>query len=111
MNHIIVGAFFETPDGRIARTYGASRLKVMYYFDDGEGGREADQAEYQTWKIRNDLRDFPNARDPRLPYVFDLFWDIKYMSDLKRELDGHEDEDEIRDCMRNHGITLGDENE
>jgi hypothetical protein len=43
-------------------------------------------AEYWTWKHRRDLTDFPNAKDPLLPYVFDLFWDIKHLSELKRAL-------------------------
>lgn len=108
MNNTI-GIHYELPDGRIAYTYGWSGKEnlVSYYFDDGNGGRTVSIDEFQTWKPRRDLGDFPNARDPRLPYVFDLFWDIKYMSQLKRELSwGHRDEKEIREIMRDHNIVL-----
>lgn len=105
----VIGVLYETPDGRIARTFSWSGRTGMvgYYFDDGEGERKAPEAECLTWKRRSDLNDFPNARDPRLPYVFDLLWDIKHMSGLRRILkEGHEDEAEIRELMVDHNIQL-----
>ena len=108
MNNTI-GIHYELPDGRIAYTYGWSGTEgtISYYFDDNKGGRTVTQDEFNTWKPRRDLKDFPDARDPRLPYVFDLFWDIKCVSQLKRELSwGHEDEKEIRKRMREHNIVL-----
>jgi len=101
-----VGIHYELPDGRIAYTYGwqGSKNIILYYFDDENGGREVTIEEFQTWKPRQDLRDFPNAKDPRLPYVFDLFWDIKYLSQLKEEVCGHKYEDEIREKMKEYDI-------
>jgi len=103
-----VGIHYELPDGRIVRTFGFNGIEktIKYYFDDGEGGRTATDVEFQTWKPREDLRDFPNAKNPRLPYEFDLLWDIKYMSDLHRELVGHQFEADIRDCMERHEVVL-----
>lgn len=106
---IVIGVMYEAPDGRIARTFGWSGKTglVRYYFDDGEGGRDIPKTEFRAWKRREDLNDFPNARDPRLPYVFDLFWDIKYLSDLQNALNGgHWDEVTIRAKMVEHDIQL-----
>ena len=102
-----VGIHYELPDGRIAYTYGFMENTIMYYFDDGKGGRSATDAEFQTWTPRRDLRDFPNARDPRLPDEFDTLWDIKYMSELRRVLrDETEDVVAIRRRMAQLGIKM-----
>jgi len=108
MTNNIIGAHYELPDGRIARTFGYNGIKkiVSYYFDDGKGRRVATQDQFDTWKLRRDLEDFPNARDPLLPYVFDLLWDIKYMSDLKQQLHDHPEKDDIIHYMKKHGIEL-----
>lgn len=109
-NDFHVGAHYELSDGRLVRTFScngrADPKTVGYYFDDGEGGREALLSETATWKLRDDLHDFPNARDPILPYVFDLFWDIKYRSQLVRQVNGHDDEADIREQMAKHDIRL-----
>lgn len=109
-SNIVVGIFYELPDGRIVRTFrwDGRTKEVGYYFDDGEGGRTAPETEVEeTWKQRRDLADFPNARDPRLPYSFDLFFDIKYTSELQRALtEGHDDLDEIKKMMKERGITV-----
>lgn len=103
-----IGIHYELPDGRIAYTFGWNGIEntIQYRFDDDEGTRLVSKEEFDTWKPRRDLLDFPNARDPRLPYVFDLFWDIKYLSQLKSELHWHEDEEAIRKMMSDNGITL-----
>lgn len=80
---ILVGIHHERPDGSIVRSYGAGPDYVLWYDNDRNYGK-ATHAEYATWKHRRDLKDFPNARDPLLPYVFDLYWDIKYLSELRR---------------------------
>lgn len=107
-NDVVVGAHYELPDGRIVRTFGYNGIKktLSYYFDDGKGGRTVTLDVFNTWKIRRDLKDFPNARDPLLPYVFDLLWDIKYTSDLKQELHDHPDKDDIIHYMKKYKIEL-----
>ena len=109
VNDIIVGVYYELPDGRIAYTYGfnGTSKTVVYYFDDDNGSHSVSYDEIQTWKMRRDLKDFPNARDPRLPYVFDLYWDLKYLSDLKAAIENnHDDLDSIRAAMTDHSIAV-----
>lgn len=107
---ITVGIYYELPDGKIAFTYGFDGRKkvVSYYFDDAKGGRSVDyETLNKTWRPRRDLSDFPNARDPRLPYYFDLMWDIKYTSEMRAALaDGHEDSQAIRAKLAEHNIKL-----
>ena len=105
---IAFGCFYESPDGRILRTTGwsgATRL-VHYNFDDGQGTRTAQAAEYQAWKRREDLADFPNARDPRLPYDFDLLWGVNRRSQLVELLRNAEEAPTVREVMARHGIEL-----
>jgi len=104
----VIGAFYELPNGQIAKTIGWNGKKktILYYFDDGQGSHTINEDETKEWKYLK-LYDFPNARDPKLPYVFDLLWDIKYTSDLVRELNGHYDEESIREEMKNYKIQLG----
>lgn len=103
-----IGIFYELPCGRIANTYGfdGTGKRVHYYFDDGKGSHTADLNAFNTWKARPDLKDFPEARDPRLPIEFDLFWDIKYQSDLKRAIDNsHDDLDAIKAAMERYALV------
>jgi len=73
----VIGAFYELPTGQIAHTIGWSgpTARLSYHFDDGGGPRQIAAAACTAWIHHPDLHDFPNARDPRLPYVFDLLWD------------------------------------
>lgn len=109
---VVIGAFYELPDGRIARTYGwsgADRM-VSYYFDTDEPAGSIFEGDMANWKHRRDLNDFPNARDPRLPYVFDLHWDLKHISELENTLrsGAHDDIDEIRMMAAEHGLPVDD---
>lgn len=84
---IRLGSYYETDTGEIVYVFGVSDGKLMYFYDDDRVHTPEVTVDHlhKHWKL-TDLRDFPSARDPRLPYVFDLFWDIKYLSELKREL-------------------------
>lgn len=104
----IVGVLYELPSGKIARSFGSGPSGVQYYFDDGKGGHLASHEEVKAWKHRADLNDFPNARDPRLPYTFDLHWDIKHRSELVQALaDGHEDRQDMLKAVVQHQVDLG----
>jgi hypothetical protein len=107
---IIIGAYYELEHGAIAYLVGwnGRTQEGEYKTDNGEciTYHDVTLAEFSVWKIRRDLHDFPNASDPRLPYVFDLFWDLKYISDLKRELAAHDDETSIREKMVEHNICI-----
>jgi hypothetical protein len=108
-NQFVIGAFYELPDGRIARTFGwdGKTREAAYYFDTDEPRRSANEEEIAAWVRRDDLTDFPNARDPRVPWNFDLHWDIKHLSELKRALRfGHEDIDEIRAMVVEHNLPI-----
>jgi hypothetical protein len=61
-------------------------------------------AKAAKWQIRHDVQDFPNAKNPRLPYAFDLLWDLKYYSQLK----GSVLTKKHHDCAKQHGIDLAD---
>lgn len=102
---VYINVLHEMPDGKIVRTYGANKFSVSYFDNERNYGNVCIK-DYLTWKLRRDLKDFPNAKDPILPYVFDLHWDIKYLSDLIRFLPGHDDEDEIRELMVKHNISI-----
>lgn len=103
-----VGIFYELPCGRIAKTYGydGAKQRIHYYFDDEAGGHTVSMDEFKSWKPRTELNDFPQARDPHLPNEFNLFWDIKYMSELKRAIARHHvDLDAIQAAMERHNIV------
>lgn len=106
----VIGAFYELPDGRIARTYGWSgpTRMVAYYFDSDAPRASIFEDDMIDWKHRRDLVDFPNARDPRLPTEFDLYWDIKHVSELERVLRAgdHDDIEEIRALVVTHGLAV-----
>lgn len=106
---ILIGAHYELPDGSIAKlvSYNTPDKQAGYYCDDGKGTQIISLEEFSAWKSRRDLRDFPNASNPRLPHVFDLVWDIEYTSQLRWALEnGHEDLDEIKEMMVTHGIEI-----
>lgn len=110
MSDKVIGILYETPSGEIVRTFGwdGRTREVRYYFDDGAGGRTASEAEFDTWKPRPDLEDFPNARDPRLPAIFDLVWDLKYQSELPQALEDASEEDarHMRTLLDRFGIVI-----
>ncbi len=100
---IIVGAFYETPKG-VVRVTGSTQTHAQCSFDGGK--REHIPLEQACdWVPRPDLKDFPDAIDPLLPYVFDLDHDIKNTSQLAWCL-GQErgSDEELRDLMEVHNI-------
>jgi len=108
-----VGIFYETLNGEIVYVSGFEDYGkiIIYYFDDDKGIRKTDDDTFQTWKARRDLKDFPNAKDPRLPYVFDLWWDIKHLSQLRFIINNkYNDEcydiNRIKELMVEHNIKL-----
>lgn len=110
---IVIGAYYELPDGRIARTIGYNGVdKVISFATDPPYKRgECLASTCKNWKKRDDLRDFPNASDPRLPYEFDLNYDIKTMRQLCYELSGEgscdsEEIEELRELIKKYNINL-----
>lgn len=61
----------------------------------------------ETLTYRPDLDDHIDPVDPRLPYDFDLCFDLKHTSQLKEKVVGlREDLKELEDMMKSHGIEL-----
>jgi hypothetical protein len=107
-DHIVAGIYYELPDKSICTIFGANsiRREVRYCFEDGTV-KVASYKEVKQWKPRRDLHDWPNAKDPKLPYIFDLYWDMKRISDLKRALrNGHKDLEYIKRLMCDHNISV-----
>jgi hypothetical protein len=83
---MIIGTFYELSDGTIVKTYGwGGESKIVSYRSENQHYNTHEHST-KDWKHRPDLHDFPNAKDPVLPYVFDLMWDLKTEEQLKYEL-------------------------
>jgi hypothetical protein len=64
------------------------------------------KSQLNSWK-KLDIKEFPGT-DPRLPYEFDLSWDIKYWSELDHFL--AEDIDDLVcmiDCLEYDSLWVG----
>lgn len=109
---ITIGAFYRTADGQVVRTCGWNgRTREVLYYAEGDSVtafRTVAEADLQRDWARLDIGDFPNAKDPVLPYRFDLFWGLKTQSELRRHL-AETDDPEIRQAMVGEGIELGQE--
>jgi hypothetical protein len=105
---VIIGCFYETGKG-VAYVYGGGSGNVNYYYDDDNPSQSCTYGDCSKW-VKLAIRDFPNARDPRLPYDFDLHFDIKYMSQLKMQLAGEldwcHDMDYLHELIAHHGIKV-----
>jgi hypothetical protein len=80
---IYVGAYHETPLGEIVLTYGAGPDYVVYKNESGQVTKITPEEYHKNLKLRQDLKDYPNSKDPVLPYEFDLYYDIKRQSELR----------------------------
>ena len=103
---IRLGSYYETDTGEIVYVFGVRDGKLMYFYEDDRVHTPEVTVDHlhKHWKL-TDLRDFPNARDPRVPYVFDLFWDIKYLSELKHELAKEDCEETLWEKAIEHGYV------
>lgn len=109
---IVIGTFYQTEFG-VVRTIGFNRPEEIiswYKLKKTAGFRNfyehgcSKYSETKDWE-RIDVKDFPDSVDTVLPYSFDLFFDIKRMSELRRAF-RHEDSDELLEMMRNHGVRF-----
>lgn len=106
---IVIGRFYEAPDGRIDKTCGWNdkRTCVLAYFDDDAGPFPIAEVDFRSdWTRQPDLRDFPNARDPLLPREFELFCGVRQRSGLVRLLGTAEDTSTAVAAMVECGIAL-----
>jgi len=108
MPEVNIGRYYERPDGVIVYILGYnSSTNLVMCREEGELTDNVMKRIFDTWIIRKDLKDYPNSKDPILPYVFDLFWDIKRISELKQLIQaGGEEIEEIKRIMKEENIKL-----
>lgn len=110
-NTILMGGFYRRPvEGDVVMTWGFGPGYVVYASEDGPGAR-ATRDEMDTWDFLEGARDFPNAKDPRLPYEFDLYYDVHRLSQLIHDFGGLESAlraDHIKALCKSYGIDLRD---
>ena len=106
MNKILeAGRIYKRPDGsyvRVLQTGGG----LFASFADAQGKESVVSAANaaSTWQLCPYLRDFPDAADPRLPYEFDLHWDVHTLGQLRAEgVEAHH-----RELAAGFGIDLDD---
>ena len=88
---VVIGMFYGLPKGRVWRSIGGGPEGVYGYDQYGKSvafSQAECEAMLKEGKIvpLDHVRDFPSAEDPRLPYVFDLYWDAKTVQALRREM-------------------------
>ena len=108
---IVIGLYYEKQDGKIVKAYGWDTKSYSCYYLDDQGNRKnfsARPLETTSWKLRKDLNDFPNTRDPKLPYIFDLMYDVTYVSELKELLKTCDSQDRniLKKYIKDHKIKL-----
>lgn len=88
--NICVGCFYEnkiTKEFFISRSWDGSKKIIVLYSEKRPSKPSkvlnvTEKELEENWILRKDLRDFPFAFNPLLPYEFDLWWDIKLESEL-----------------------------
>lgn len=109
-----IGAFYATPFG-VVRTTGWDgkqspaiiswvKISKTRQFNNFYKWGSIAQDDTSDWKKLN-ITDFPESVDARLPYVFDLLFDIKAMSQLRRAF-RYENKQELLELMRSNGIRF-----
>lgn len=112
---ITVGGYYAMPDGNIAYVYENGKGKFSYSTCNGKeiiGHDDRPWSEFVGWSEKLDLKDFPNQFDPRLPYEFDLDYDLKRVSQLKWHLTHPNDSEysnvdlaDMREMAKAHNIN------
>lgn len=80
---IVIGVFYQRSNDPmdIVRS-NAGDQQFLYGFDAHHKPFQANKETVASW-TQLCVSDFPNSSDPKLPYVFDLHWDIKRISNLE----------------------------
>ena len=100
---VVIGSFYQRS---------ADPMDVVYTVGGGRGNIHGYDAKLESFSTTNEevltwtqlaVNDFPNSSDPRLPYVYDLHWDIKRVSQL-RHLDSSEQAEVESLLVQNFGI-------
>jgi len=107
-NTVIIGGFYRMTDGRIICTYGGGSDFVRWYTNGPRESGQSTRDEMDEWEYLEGMQDFPDAEDPRLPYDFDLWWDVHTLSQFLSEgsdAPGIDDPD-VQEICRAYGIDL-----
>ena len=109
-----VGVFYSTPFGIVRTTAWDGRhtppliswtkIRKTKRFNNFYEHGQISKDETADW-VKLSIDDYPESVDPVLPYSFDLFFDIKTMSGLRRAFK-YENSDKLLDMMRNHGVRF-----
>lgn len=82
-NEVVVGAFYQRSSNPMDVVYSTMGTDNHIHGHDARGKPfDATDQEVLKW-TQLAVNDFPNSRDPRLAYVFDLHWDVKRVSQLR----------------------------
>lgn len=80
---VVIGAFYQrSADPMDVVRSNAGDTNHLYGFDAHRNAFTATNEEVKKW-TQLAVNDFPNSPEPRLPYVFDLHWDLKYIDQLE----------------------------
>lgn len=82
---LMAGVYYLTETNNVIYSYGFADNCLLAYDDNNMSYKIASNVS-STLKLLNKVRDFPNAKNPRLPYEFDLHWDIKRTDELSKEI-------------------------
>lgn len=86
ISDIVVNGYYQNlENGEIVKVNRYKDGEIEFYNDDIKNTKKQSYF-LQMYEYKPEINDFPNAKDPKLPYVFDLNYDIKYTSDLIRTL-------------------------
>jgi hypothetical protein len=83
LTEVVIGTFYQrsTDPMDIVYTVGGGPNNI-YGYDAKQVSFNATPEKVMTW-TQLAVNDFPHSSDPRLPYVYDLHWDIKRISQLR----------------------------
>lgn len=111
-----LGQYYRMDNGKIAHISGSEsenniHTKYRYQCLDIHGYRtpkEIDAQKTKKWVEQPELTNIPGDKDPRIPYEFDLNYDLKTISDLQRALThaSIEEKNELHLLMKKYNISL-----
>lgn len=107
-----VGGFYERPDGVIVKTCGFSDSgATVQAYEYHQPFEDIPISKTVGWKPRNDIKEFPGCdnKDKRLPYDFDLYFDIKSYGELVAMVQGPmycDNPQKLKKLMERHNLVV-----
>lgn len=100
---VVIGVFYQRSKDPLDVVYsvGGGPNKIHGYDVRGKSFETTPEQVLKWTQLR--VNDFPQSPDPRLPYAYDLHWDVKRISQL-RHMDAG-DRDSVEDMLvRDFGV-------